>query len=68
MDRNLNRTDGGLGIGLALAKRLVELHRGTIDAASDGVGSGASFVVRLPLAAKEHPGDRPPDEEDDPSA
>ena len=68
VDRNLNRTDGGLGIGLALAKRLVELQRGTIDAASDGVGSGASFVVRLPLAAKEHPGDRPPDEEDDPSA
>jgi signal transduction histidine kinase len=41
---------GGLGLGLGLAKRLVELHHGTIAASSDGAGHGAAFEVRLPLA------------------
>ncbi len=43
------RTEGGLGLGLAIAKQLVELHGGTINAHSDGIGRGATFVVRLPL-------------------
>ena len=51
VDRSPERTQGGLGIGLSLVKRLVELHGGTIEAHSEGVNRGSEFVVRLPLAA-----------------
>ncbi|MBD6615085.1 PAS domain S-box protein [Komarekiella sp. 'clone 1'] len=43
---------GGLGLGLAIARHLVELHGGTIQATSPGVGQGATFTVKLPLSAK----------------
>jgi two-component system CheB/CheR fusion protein len=48
-ERSVDRSQGGLGIGLALVRHLVELHGGLIEATSDGVGTGCEFVVRLPL-------------------
>ena len=50
----LNRTEGGLGIGLTLVKGLVELHGGTVEARSEGKGLGSEFVVRLPLTTTAH--------------
>ena len=50
VDRSLNRSQGGLGIGLALVRRLVEMHAGTVVAHSDGPGKGATFTVTLPTA------------------
>jgi CheY-like chemotaxis protein len=50
VDTSLERMQSGLGIGLMLAKNLVELHGGTLEGHSGGLGQGSEFVVRLPLA------------------
>ncbi len=51
----LERSQGGLGIGLTLVKRLVELHGGTVEASSAGPGQGSGFVVRLPVVVTARP-------------
>jgi CheY-like chemotaxis protein len=48
-DATFSREHGGLGLGLAIAKQLTELHGGTISASSDGLGQGATFTITLPL-------------------
>ncbi|HUR89143.1 MAG TPA: PAS domain-containing protein [Ramlibacter sp.] len=52
VDRTREHAQGGLGIGLWLVKKLVELHRGTIEARSDGLGRGSTFTLRLPAKAQ----------------
>jgi PAS domain S-box-containing protein len=60
-DRGLARTKGGLGLGLALVKGLVELHGGSVRATSDGPGRGSELVVRLALAQPLEPGRSAPE-------
>jgi signal transduction histidine kinase/ActR/RegA family two-component response regulator len=57
-DASSTRSHGGLGLGLSIVKRLVELHGGEVRAASEGAGTGATFTVRLPVAQADRP--RPP--------
>lgn len=64
VDRSLEKSQGGLGIGLTLVKRLVEMHGGSVAAQSEGPGKGSTFTVRLPvLVAKSQP-IRPSEEEE----
>ena len=53
-DYTSTKAQGGLGIGLTLVKNLVELHKGTVEARSKGLGQGSEFEVRLPLMAARH--------------
>jgi CheY-like chemotaxis protein len=55
VQHSIERSQGGLGIGLTLVKRLVELHGGSVLARSEGPGKGAEFIVRLPPRAGESP-------------
>jgi signal transduction histidine kinase/CheY-like chemotaxis protein len=58
--QSLDRTQGGLGVGLTLVRRLVEMHGGRVEAHSDGPGRGSEFVVRLPAAPAPQPRPLPP--------
>ncbi|HEV3168327.1 MAG TPA: ATP-binding protein, partial [Isosphaeraceae bacterium] len=49
VDRSLERSQGGMGIGLSLVRGLVEMHGGNIEARSEGPGQGSEFIVRLPI-------------------
>ncbi len=53
VEGTLSRSNGGLGIGLSIVKRLVEMHGGTITCSSAGPGTGSEFIIRLPLAVGE---------------
>jgi signal transduction histidine kinase/CheY-like chemotaxis protein len=54
-DSGANRQQGGLGLGLAIVRHIVELHGGTVHAASEGLGKGATFTVALPITAGSAP-------------
>jgi PAS domain S-box-containing protein len=61
-ERSIDRSQDGLGIGLTLVKRLVEMHGGTVAATSDGPGKGSEFIIELPTvadAAEERPAPQP---------
>jgi PAS domain S-box-containing protein len=60
-DSSSTRSHGGLGLGLALVRHLVELHGGTVSATSRGEGQGAAFAVRLPLMLASEPAEARPD-------
>jgi PAS domain S-box-containing protein len=59
-DAGMTRKTGGLGLGLAIVRHLVEMHGGTVDAASPGEGAGSTFRVRLPLMIVHSDGERAP--------
>jgi len=52
VDRSLERRHSGLGVGLSLSRRLIELHGGTLEAKSEGLGKGSTFIVRMPRSVK----------------
>ena len=64
-ERSITRQFGGLGLGLAISRAMVEMHGGRIEAQSDGPGKGATFRVYLPLAAPAAPGGPSPARPDD---
>ena len=64
VDKNRTRDSGGVGLGLAIAKALVEAHDGKIDVSSAGVGQGSTFTIRLPLAHARHSRETAPENRD----
>src|SRR5262249_9646124 len=57
-DRTLDRSEGGLGIGLTVTQKLAEMHGGMITAESDGLGKGSKFTVRLPISKQVPTGEK----------
>lgn len=68
VDQSLERSQGGLGIGLTLVRRLVEMHGGSVQAKSAGLGMGAEFDVRLPLVQQVAPDPSFPEAESTPAS
>src|SRR5208337_1905155 len=62
VNHSLDRSNGGLGLGLTVVRSLVEMHGGSVQAVSEGLGKGSEFVVRLPIwkAEEATASDRPP--------
>lgn len=60
-ERTLDRSQGGMGLGLALVQRLAEAHQGSVAAHSDGIGKGSTFILRLPMAEPQAPQGMRPD-------
>ena len=58
VDRSLERSQGGLGIGLTLVRQLVQMHGGSVEVRSDGPGRGSEFIVRLPVVIVAKPDDQ----------
>jgi two-component system CheB/CheR fusion protein len=58
-ERSIDRTQGGLGIGLTLVRRLVEMHNGTVRATSAGAGQGSELVIELPFGTSQTPAAKP---------
>ena len=63
VNRTMDRAQGGLGIGLTLVRRLIELHDGTVQVSSEGPGRGTEFVVVLPVSSRRIPLPPPPADE-----
>jgi PAS domain S-box-containing protein len=55
VDRSLEKAQGGLGVGLTIVKRLIEMHGGSVEAHSEGYGKGSEFVIRLPVVLSQAP-------------
>lgn len=68
VEESLERSQGGLGIGLTLVKRLVEMHGGSVEARSEGPGNGSEFTVRLPVLAVRPKARERPDQATEPQA
>lgn len=66
--RSLDRAHGGLGIGLTIVRRLVEMHDGTVEARSAGLGHGSEFIVRLPVLKDHAPAEAEPVPEENAAA
>jgi CheY-like chemotaxis protein len=59
-DQTMDRSQGGLGIGLTLVRQLVEMHNGSVEARSEGTGAGSEFIVRVPAMAEQREAKREP--------